>query len=253
MTDSSLGFAHFLSQADAVGIAVLTVLAAMSLLSWYLIALKLWRHVVVRAHSMRFLAAFRAVRQPVEAESLWVKTGADNPFVRVLGAGLTACLALREARKDGARKTDEAGFDLAAPDDYVSAALEHGVAAEAHGLENGLTALASIASSAPFVGLFGTVWGIFHALRGIAYSAEVSLDKVAGPVGEALIMTACGLFVAIPAVLAYNAFVRMNRNLVGRLEAYAHTVFGLLALGQAIGRGEIVELPPTAAKAEGAR
>jgi biopolymer transport protein ExbB len=139
---------------------------------------------------------------------------------------------------------------MSAPDDYVSAALAHGVAGEARRLENGLTALACIASSAPFVGLFGTVWGIFHALREIALSAQASLDKVAGPVGEALIMTACGLFVAIPAVLAYNAFVRLNCNLTGELERHAHAVFSLLGLGLAVGGSQVVELVSVAQKAE---
>ena len=254
MSGTSLGFAHFLSQADTVGLCVVAVLAVMSLLSWWLIALKLWRHLAIRARSRAFLVEFLQVRQRIDAERLRVRSGADNPFARLLSEGLTACQALREARREGARegsrKTDEPGFEMSAQDDYVSAALAHGVAGEARRLENGLTALACIASSAPFVGLFGTVWGIFHALREIALSAQASLDKVAGPVGEALIMTACGLFVAIPAVLAYNAFVRLNRNLTGELERHAHTVFGLLGLGLSAGGSQVVELASVTQKGE---
>ncbi|MDR3213041.1 MAG: MotA/TolQ/ExbB proton channel family protein [Azoarcus sp.] len=253
MSEASWGFAHFLAQTDTIGLCVLAVLVAMSLLSWYLIAAKLWSYMAIRARSKAFLASFRAVHHPVDAERLWVQRAADNPFARLLGEGLGACLALREAKRDNSRKGDEFGFGLAAPDDYMSAALAHGVASEARGLENGLTALASIASSAPFVGLFGTVWGIFHALRDIALSSQASLDKVAGPVGEALIMTACGLFVAIPAVLAYNAFTRLNRNLCGEMENHAHAIFGLLGLGQtAGGAARVVELSSAPAKAEGA-
>ena len=245
-----MGFAHFLSQADTVGLCVLAVLVVMSLLSWWLIALKLWRHLTIRARSRAFLIEFRQVRQRIDAERLRVRSGADNPFARLLSEGLTACQALREAKREGARKTDDPGFEMSAPDDYVSAALAHGVAGEARRLENGLTALACIASSAPFVGLFGTVWGIFHALREIALSAQASLDKVAGPVGEALIMTACGLFVAIPAVLAYNTFARLNRNLTGELERHAHTVFGLLGLGLSAGGSQVVELASVTQKGE---
>ncbi|MDR1063527.1 MAG: MotA/TolQ/ExbB proton channel family protein [Azoarcus sp.] len=253
MSEPSWDFSHFIAQMDTVGLCAFAALAAMSLLSWYLIASKLWGYVALRARNRAFLASFRHAHRPADAERLWMRVRADNPFARLLGEGLGACRSLREAKRESGGQGNEAGFEMASPDDYVSAALAHGVASEAHRLENGLTALASIASSAPFVGLFGTVWGIFHALRGIALSTQASLDKVAGPVGEALIMTACGLFVAIPAVLAHNAFVRMNRNLCGELERHAHAVFGLLGLGQAADEAQVVELADAAAKVEGAR
>ncbi|MDR1424159.1 MAG: MotA/TolQ/ExbB proton channel family protein [Azoarcus sp.] len=260
MFETSSVFSHFLAQTDVVGLTVLTVLAAMSLISWYVIALKLWRHVAVRARSRVFLSSFGGMRSCIDAERLRAQAGTGDPFARLLDEGLRACQHVRDATgRDGGRKPGASGFELQSPDDYVSAALAHGVATEARRLENGLTVLASIASSAPFIGLFGTVWGIFHALRNIALSAQASLDKVAGPVGEALIMTACGLFVAIPAVLAYNTFVRMNRNLIGELESHAHAVFGLLGLGQtgsdasAAPDARVVELSAAVPKAEGAR
>ena len=89
-------------------------------------------------------------------------------------------------------------------------------------LENGLTVLASIGATAPFVGLLGTVWGIYHALSSISASGLVQIDQLAGPVGEALIMTAFGLMVAIPAVLAFNAFNRINRITLAELDGFAH-------------------------------
>ena len=101
-------------------------------------------------------------------------------------------------------------------------------------LESGLTVLASIGSTAPFVGLFGTVWGIYHALSGIAQSGLATLDRVAGPVGEALIMTAAGLFVAIPAVLAYNALTRGNRLRLAALDGFAHDLLAHFATGARI-------------------
>ena len=91
--------------------------------------------------------------------------------------------------------------------------------------------IASAGSAAPYIGLFGTVWGIYHALVQIGLSGQGTLDKVAGPVGEALIMTALGLAVAIPAVLAYNTFVRRNRVWLARLDAFAHDFFVLAAVG----------------------
>ncbi len=95
-------------------------------------------------------------------------------------------------------------------------------------------ALASIGSTAPFVGLFGTVWGIYHALVGIAAGGTASLDRVAGPVGEALIMTACGLAVAIPAVLAYNTIARSNRLELSALDAFAHDLQAWFSTGARI-------------------
>jgi biopolymer transport protein ExbB len=101
-------------------------------------------------------------------------------------------------------------------------------------LENGLTLLASVGSTAPFVGLFGTVWGVYHALINIGLSDGVTLNKIAGPVGEALVMTGLGLAVAIPAVLAYNAFVRTNRVYLSQLDAFAHDLFTFLTTGQPV-------------------
>jgi biopolymer transport protein ExbB len=104
-------------------------------------------------------------------------------------------------------------------------------------LESGLTFLASVGSTAPFIGLFGTVWGIYHALLGIASSGQVMIDRVAGPVGEALVMTAAGLVVAIPAVLAYNAFTRLNRVVLADLDGFAHDLLALVTTGSRIDRG----------------
>ena len=88
-------------------------------------------------------------------------------------------------------------------------------------MESGLTFLASIGATAPFIGLFGTVWGIYHALVSMSINTNTTIDKVAGPVGEALMMTALGLAVAIPAVLGYNALIRVNRNILLRLQRFA--------------------------------
>jgi biopolymer transport protein ExbB len=105
--------------------------------------------------------------------------------------------------------------------------------------------LASVGSTAPFLGLFGTVWGVYHALVAIGLSGQGTLDKVAGPVGEALIMTALGLAVAIPAVLAYNTLVRSNRLVLARLDAFAHDLFAVLTTGSHLGDiGAVVPLKP---------
>ena len=116
--------------------------------------------------------------------------------------------------------------------------MRQGIEEEAERLERGLTLLASVGSTAPFVGLFGTVWGIYHALLAIGISGQGTLDKVAGPVGEALIMTAIGLAVAIPAVLGYNALTRRNQFVLGRLDAFGHDLLTLAVTCAPLERGE---------------
>jgi biopolymer transport protein ExbB len=119
-------------------------------------------------------------------------------------------------------------------DEFIARAMNRSLAEENAQLEKGLTVLASVGSVSPFVGLFGTVWGIYHALASISQSGQATLDKVAGPVGEALIMTAFGLAVAIPAVLAYNMLVRGNRNLIGQVEHFGDELHTLLTTGAVI-------------------
>ncbi|MDR2366488.1 MAG: MotA/TolQ/ExbB proton channel family protein [Zoogloeaceae bacterium] len=196
----------------------------MSAASWYQIVVKTWQQWRVRRASRRFLDTLETARDYRDVEDLFAQRSPEDPFGRVLAQGMEACLLLGSP---SARR----GFEMASPDDFINMALERSVTREEYALEKGLSVLASVGATAPFVGLFGTVWGIYHALLSIGLSGQASLNQVAGPVGEALIMTACGLAVAIPAVLAYNAFVRANRNLVGRIEHHAHRVFVLLALG----------------------
>ncbi|MNC54754.1 Biopolymer transport protein ExbB [compost metagenome] len=120
---------------------------------------------------------------------------------------------------------------LGSPDDFLLRALRQAITLERIRLEQGLTLLASVGSAAPFIGLFGTVWGIYHALLAIGSAGQSSLDKVAGPVGEALIMTGFGLAVALPAVLIYNFFVRRNRLKLAALDEFAYDLFALLVTG----------------------
>ena len=123
--------------------------------------------------------------------------------------------------------------------EFIDRALRQAVTRESANLENGLTWLATVGATAPFVGLLGTVWGIYHALLSIGESGSSSIDAVAGPVGEALIMTAIGLGVAIPAVLAYNYFVRVNRDTYAKFDTFAHDLHDFFATGSRV--GEVVK------------
>lgn len=218
--NANLGFAHFLANADPVGQGILAILVLMSVGCWSVILAKGVGRLLQNRASRAFLQRFWAAE---EVAGLSAETPVE-PQGRVLAAGLAACTQLRRTGSRGL-------VALGSPDEFLLRALRQGVAEERARAEAGLTLLASVGAAAPFVGLFGTVWGIYHALLSIGASGQSSLDQVAGPVGEALIMTAVGLAVAIPAVLAYNAFSRANRLLLGKLDGFAHDVFALLATG----------------------
>ncbi|MEN9986107.1 MAG: hypothetical protein RI925_1609, partial [Pseudomonadota bacterium] len=118
--------------------------------------------------------------------------------------------------------------------DWLMSCLRQSLDDSASRLQGGLSILASVGSTAPFIGLFGTVWGIYHALISISASGQASIDKVAGPVGESLVMTAMGLAVAIPAVLGYNALVRGNKGVMGKLKHFAHDLHAYLVVGKSV-------------------
>ena len=227
-----LGFANFLAQADTVGRLALVLLLAMSLASWYLIitkAIQLWR---VQRRSARFLGVFWDSPSIQSVASHLEKAHPDEPFSHL---AWHAIVAHRHYGGHGAgleaSKLNEAGT----AGEFLTRAMRRVIDEETAQLESGLTVLASVGSTAPFIGLFGTVWGVYHALLAIGMSGQGTLDKVAGPVGEALIMTALGLAVAVPAVLGYNTIVRSNRVTLSQLDSFAHDLFAVLTTGTHIG------------------
>ncbi len=217
-----LGFAHFLSHSDIVGRIVLGMLLMLSLASWYLIVTKWLTNILAQRQAESFLQRFwhggsrSGLTQRIRNEKI------DNAFARL---ALNAVEAAEEAAQGDDNLATAGGLT-----EYLTRTLNNSIDQEAAASEHGLTVLASAGSAAPYIGLFGTVWGIYHALVQIGLSGQGTLDKVAGPVGEALIMTALGLAVAIPAVLAYNAFSRRNRLWLARLEGFAHDLYVLLTV-----------------------
>ena len=220
--DSSLGFSHFILQADTLGKIVLGLLLALSVCSWYLIVTKAAQGFQARRRADAFLNRFWEAESIVAATRDVAPSGAGNAFERLAAE---ACNAARKSR-NGNRKLATAG----GLEEYLTRILRQGIDQETARSEHGLTLLASAASASPYIGLFGTVWGIYHALVAIGLSGQGTLDRVAGPVGEALIMTALGLAVAIPAVLALNHFARGNRIWLATLEAFAHDLITLLTV-----------------------
>jgi biopolymer transport protein ExbB len=230
MTETSkFGFAHLLAQTDAIGIAVLLILLIMSIASWYLIILKSYRNAQIRARARSFLERFWNAPS-LEAVAAHAAYSHNEPFGRLAAQGI-------EASRHWSRSTAADLSQAGGQDEFLTRAIRRAITRETAALESGLTVLASVGSTAPFVGLFGTVWGIYHALLGIGTSGNATLDTVAGPVGEALIMTALGLAVAIPAVLAYNGFVRRNRLLLAELDGFAHDLHAFLLTGAKLNSG----------------
>ena len=222
--NESLGFAHFLSQSDAVGRIVLFLLLALSVASWYLILTKGLANLLAGRRATVFLRQFWSAASLEEVKGMLGRQSADNAFADLAHQALEAS---DEGRVQGLQRLAAASGQ----GEFLSRVLRNGIDQEAARVEHGLTLMASAGSASPYIGLFGTVWGIYHALVQIGMSGQGTLDKVAGPVGEALIMTALGLAVAIPAVLAYNAFNRRNRIWLAQLDAFAHDLYALMTVG----------------------
>ena len=195
-------------QGDALSVTLVLVLLAMSVASWAVIFYKAWLLHRVSADVAHGKAAFwqaRDVQQGIQAL-------ASIERAAVL-------LPLAQANQQLMPGTLGAQGDESAQRTRVLRDALHGVL---HHLQSGQVLLATVGSTAPFVGLLGTVWGIYHALTSIATAGQLTIERVAGPVGEALVMTAAGLTVALPAVLAFNVMGRIINRLEQELEGFAH-------------------------------
>jgi len=223
--ENSLGFAHFLAQSDTLGRIVLLLLLGLSVASWYLIVTKSLANYVAGRRAVAFLKQFWAADSLEDVGVALRQQPLDNAFARLANEAFEAA---QNNQQNGMQKLAAAG----GLGEFLTRVLRNGIDQEATRVEQGLTVIASAGSASPYIGLFGTVWGIYHALVNIGLSGQGTLDKVSGPVGEALIMTGVGLAVAIPAVLAYNAFTRHNRVWLSRLDAFAHDLYAVITVGE---------------------
>jgi len=203
------------STSTAVNLA-LTVLILFSLVTWALIFAKGWLQWRIRQENAGFTQRFWQAADLAGAEKIAGESA--GALARLAKQGFATL------RQMGERKTLANSGDHQA---VMERGLSQQVRKEQHALESGLMLLASIGSTAPFVGLFGTVWGIMNAMENIARSGSAGLEVVAGPVGEALLVTAVGIAAAIPAVLAYNYGVRVTRLSVAEMERFAHDFMNL--------------------------
>ena len=211
------------TQGDMVIKCVALILLLMSIASWYIIA----------SRSLRAMRMRQAARR---ASSFWHAQSFEEG-IALLDDGGSAASPFRHLVEEGVHARDHhlvCGQELhchLSLSEWLTDCLRSAIDESAERMQSGLSVLASVGSTAPFIGLFGTVWGIYHALVGIGASGQAGIDKVAGPVGEALIMTAFGLAVAIPAVLGYNVLIRTNKGVLGQLNRFAHHLHAYFLTG----------------------
>lgn len=226
---ADLSFSAIWSEGDPVGCAVTLLLIAMSLVTWIVIALRtidlIWQR--------RLATRVESFWHSCDLEEGLARLGpsCNNPFHLLASRGQEAFVHISPGHRPGARDAQPQLHDRLDVSDWVTRGLHQSIDISACGLQSGMAVLGSIGSTAPFIGLFGTVWGIYHALAGIGSGNVVSIDMVAGPIGEALIMTALGLGVAIPAVLGYNALNHGNKAALSRLRRFAHDLHAYFLTG----------------------
>ena len=220
MQASPYGLETLWTQGDFVTKGVAFLLIAMSIASWYVIVTKALQ---LLRYGRSGKAAGHEFWDTTSVNEGLATLGKDNPFADIANAGVVAM------RHHNAHKGHL--HDQLSVSDWVTLSLRQAIDEAAGKLQTGMAVLASVGSSAPFVGLFGTVWGIYHALVSIGTAGQASIDKVAGPVGEALIMTALGLAVAIPATFGYNALVRGNKAVIAKMNKFGFDLHALFVTG----------------------
>jgi len=212
--DNPYGLEALWRGGDFVSKGALIILVIMSMGSWYIIFVKLWEQ-------YKLMAEGRAMRK-----SFWKATSLRDGAKKLKGSSAYRFIA--ESGLDANEHHEGSLTENIDLNTWVTMSVQRAVESVQNRLQDGLAFLATVGSTAPFVGLFGTVWGIYHALTAIGIAGQASIDKVAGPVGEALIMTAMGLAVAVPAVLGYNWLVRRNKVVMESVRGFGSDMHAVL-------------------------
>ncbi|MCT8554372.1 MotA/TolQ/ExbB proton channel family protein [Glaesserella parasuis] len=207
---------QLLQQQDIVLSISFGILVVMSILSWTIILIRLIKMMGVRKNNQKSFQLVKSAENLIQAEQYIQNKRSE--IADILQLTFKQCELYQAKEKN--HLSHQLPFK-----DFLTLHLRNAITQSLRKYDGGLVALASIGAVAPFIGLFGTVWGIFNALMDISQQGQVSIATVSAPIGEALVATAMGLFVAIPAVLAYNLITRLNRNLSQDLDHYANELF----------------------------
>lgn len=220
--DNPYGLKALVTHGHAVDQAVLVMLAIMSMGSWYILFVRLWDTHKLSQEAKSVRATFFKKASISEGVKSLKETGAFR--------------YIAESAVEASEHHEGALTENIDHSTWVTMNIERAVSEVNSRLQSGLGFLATVGSTSPFIGLFGTVWGILQALTAIGVAGQASIDKVAGPVGAALIMTALGLGVAVPAVLGYNWLVNRNKAVMGQVRAFAADLHGVLMGNRAVKR-----------------
>ncbi|KYC28969.1 MotA/TolQ/ExbB proton channel family protein [Sterolibacterium denitrificans] len=216
VVDNPYGIDALWKQGDFVSRGTLIILLIMSFGSWYILAIKLYEQYKLRQQAKHM------------QETFWAAGSIEKGIAGLSQEGPFRYIA--ETTRDAVGKFQQSSSQEVDLNSWIIMTIQRAVDSVQARMQDGLSFLATVGSTAPFVGLFGTVWGIYHALTAIGISGQASIDKVAGPVGEALIMTAIGLAVAVPAVLSYNWLVRRNKLVMEDIRGFSSELHTTLLL-----------------------
>lgn len=219
--DNPFGILRFIEEADGLSIGVLIIMGALSLASWYVILTRFWDQALIKRSYAQAQKNFWA------AGNLWdgmaALSGRDNVFRMLVEDGI------RAAQHHEGQLAEQVSLN-----EWITVSLYRSIESVSSRLVSGLAILATTGSVSPFIGLLGTVWGIYNALTRISLTGQANIEQVSGPIGEALIMTAIGLFVAVPAVMGYNWLLRRNRKINETMKHFASDVHAYLVGGKRI-------------------
>ncbi|ANI99745.1 biopolymer transporter [Polynucleobacter wuianus] len=229
--NTPFGIANLWLEGDAITRFVAIALLVCSIVTWVILLTRFWE--------LRNLRKFKP-----ELEQFWRATSFDqgmqsfsdhaiNPYYHIAKSASGASVHHQSQASNHRELLQTLNYS-----EWMSRSIKNGIDSIAASLQKGLTFLGSTGATAPFIGLFGTVWGIYHALISISSSGSAQIDQVAGPIGEALIMTALGLAVAIPAVLGFNAINRANKLLVADLNRFGNDLLAYFVTGARVKSGE---------------
>lgn len=229
--DNPYGLQALWAGGDVVARATLAILAVMSVATWYVMITKFIQQAGLAGQGR---SAQKKFWTAASAEEGATRLGKGSVYRFIANSGLAAA---NHHEGTLVQKVDAST--------WITLSLDRATTAVNSRLQAGLAVLATVGSIAPFVGLFGTVWGIYHALTAIGIAGQASIDKVAGPVGEALIMTAIGLATAVPAVLGYNLLIRRNKAVMENVRGFTADLYALLLSGRRIGDAPAASMKPS--------